>query len=53
MVNAVQGLRLSMSDIARASEQIRKEHILYVESYPMSAMGPAVRLCDDHMVPQG
>ena len=42
-----------MSEIGRTSEQIRKEHILYVESYPMSAVGPAVlRLCDDHVVPQ-
>ena len=43
-----------MSDIGRTSEQIRKKHVLYVESFPMSAVGPAVlRLCDDHSVPQG
>ena len=36
-----------MSEIGRTSEQIR-------ESYSMSVVGPAVlRLCDDHVVPQG
>lgn len=45
---------MSVSEIGRTSKQIRKEHILYVESYSMSAVGPAVlRLCDDHVVPQG
>ena len=43
-----------MSEIGRTSEQIRKEDILYVESDPMSAAGPAARrLCGDHVVPQG
>ena len=43
-----------MSEIGRTSEQIRREHILYVESYSMSAVGPALlHLCDDHIVPQG
>ena len=54
MVNAVKGLLLSMSEVGRTCEQIRKEHILSVESDPVSAVGPAVlRLCDDHVVPQG
>ena len=45
---------MSVSEIGRTSEQIRKEHILYAESYYMSAGGPAVlRLCDDHVVAQG
>ena len=43
-----------MSEIGRTSEQIRGEHIRYVESYSMSAVGPALlRLCDDHVGPQG
>ena len=43
-----------MSEIGRTSEQIRKEHILCVEGYSMSAAGSALlHLCDDHRVSQG
>ena len=43
-----------MSEIGQTNEQIRGNHILYVESYSLSAVGPAaLRLCDDHVVPQG